>query len=82
MLVLRKKWDANTYTLRIQMLICVPKTTQSITQNSMNSTQILCKSKYWRNNLVELVLPFRISRQICFFSEVGLSEQCPQPSFT
>jgi hypothetical protein len=26
--------------------------------------------------------PFGISRQICFFSEVGLSDQCPQPSFT
>jgi hypothetical protein len=26
--------------------------------------------------------PFEISRQICFFSEVGLSDQCPQSSFT
>jgi hypothetical protein len=25
--------------------------------------------------------PLGISRQICFFSEVGLSDQCPQPSF-
>jgi hypothetical protein len=23
--------------------------------------------------------PFGISRQICFFYEVGLSDQCPQP---
>jgi hypothetical protein len=23
--------------------------------------------------------PFGISRQICFFHEVGLSDQCPQP---
>jgi hypothetical protein len=39
------------------------------------------KSKYWRNNLVE-AFPFGISKQICFFSDVGLSDQCPQPSLT
>jgi hypothetical protein len=40
----------------------------------------ISKSKYWHNHLVELEpFPFGISRHICFFSEVGLSDQCPQP---
>jgi hypothetical protein len=31
---------------------------------------------------IDRAFPFGISRQICFFSEVGLPDQCPRPFFT
>jgi hypothetical protein len=41
------------------------------------------QSKYWRNNYVELGPSLSGFLDIIFFfSEVDLSDQCPQPSFT
>jgi hypothetical protein len=41
---------------------------------SLKKEQILAQQPF----LVR-AFPFGISRQICFFYEVGLSNQCPQP---
>jgi hypothetical protein len=43
------------------------------------SKRTVNKSKNWRNNLV--AKPF-LSGYLEKFAEVGLSDQCPQPSFT
>jgi hypothetical protein len=43
---------------------------------------ILCKQILAQQPGIVRTFPSGISRQICFFSEVDLSDQCPQPSFT
>jgi hypothetical protein len=46
---------------------------------SPNLNIVDCKQILAQQPFLVRAFPFGISRQICFFYEVGLSDQCPQP---